>query len=109
MKKILMIVAMLLITGCKGKDGAPGLPSSTMYIYQGSIIKDPQEIYIPTLKLETNLSVYVGDASGEFSEIPAFLPGLGKNVWYTSKFSNVTIGGTNGTGLDMYKIVVIKK
>lgn len=111
MKKLIVIAVALLFIGCKGKDGSPGIPGSTMFFFEGTLISDPQDIYIQMLDthMQTNLSVYVSKSSNEYTELPVYLADLDKNIGFAAKYGNITISGSAGTGFDHYKIVVTKK
>lgn len=96
MKKLLVVIGVLLIAGCKGKDGAPGATgasfSSSMVNRNGAVTSDSITVTIPGLNLSRGdiLAVYtcIGTACVQLNIYQAGVP---NNMFYIAQGTTVTI------------------
>jgi hypothetical protein len=119
MKKIVAVVVLLMVGACKGPAGSdgkngvgiPGVPGqngapANISNYSGYINSDVQTVSVPVLGVNSDLSVFVQDASNTFTELPIYYPALGYNVYYLASLGQVVIYNGLKGGVTQYKVTV---
>ena len=108
MKKIIAVVILGLMVGCKGTSGKNGQNGASANIsnYSGYINSDTQSVNVPDLGINSDLSVFVQDAQNTFVELPVYFPSAGYNVYYVASLGNVIIYNALKGGLTQYKVMV---
>ena len=112
MKFKLYLFVLLLLGACKGPVGSKGDkgdhgPGSVIYMYEGTVPNNLFNVNTPKVTNNSIVTVSIGDATGHWSELPYYLPGLGYNAYFIARPGFVEIGNALSAGASYYKVQVI--
>ena len=114
MKKMIVIIAVLMFVGCKGKQGEPGVQgirgSGSYEMLMGAVNGDDFVVADSKIKQAAVSTVYI-NSTGEMTSLPYYLNGPDVNVYYTLNTNDgtVRIYNANLAGATKYYISLVLK
>ena len=105
--KLLAVLALSTIIGCKGPQGDQGQRGpGTVTNLSGVVNSNNFFVVNPALTANSNVFVSIGDGLA-YIELPYFLPSQGINTYYLLGTGNITIYNAMAAGATSYKITIV--